>query len=138
MRIERPLLILIVGPYYSGTDGDPAKIAANLAALEAQALPVYERGHLALIGEWLALPIIRAAGGKAAGDAVFQAYQYPVGHRLLARCDALLRIPGASRGADQDVALAHTLGLPVFLSVEDIPRHSAAAHPSLVDRSSPV
>ena len=121
MRADRPLLILICGPYMSGTDGDPARIAANLAALEAMALPVYERGHLALVGEWLALPIIRAAGGKHHGDAVFQTYQYPVAHRLLSRCDAVLRIPGASRGADQDVARAREMGLPVFTSVEEIP-----------------
>ena len=121
MKADRPLLILICGPYLSGSDGDPARIAANLAALEAKALPVYERGHLALVGEWLALPIIRAAGGTQHGDSVFQAYQYPVAHRLLSRCDAVLRIPGASRGADMDVAHARELGLPVFTSIEDIP-----------------
>ncbi len=121
MRPDRPLLILICGPYLSGTDGDPVRIAANLAALEAMALPIYERGHLALVGEWLALPIIRAAGGDHHGDSAFQAYQYPVAHRLLSRCDAVLRIPGASRGADLDVAHAIELGLPVFTSIEDIP-----------------
>jgi hypothetical protein len=105
----------------SGTDGDPVRIAANLAALESMALPVYERGHLALVGEWLALPIIRAAGGVDHGDSVFQAYQYPVAHRLLSRCDAVLRLPGASRGADMDVAHARELGLPVFTSVDQIP-----------------
>lgn len=121
MKVDRPLLILICGPYLSGTDGDPVRIAANLAALEAMALPVYERGHLPLVGEWLAWPIIRAAGGVCYGGSVFQAYQYPVAHRLLSRCDAVLRIPGASRGADLDVAHARELGLPVFTSIEDIP-----------------
>ena len=62
-----------------------AKIAANQARLEAAALPIYERGHLPLLGEWLALPIIHAAGGREPGDAVFHAYQYPVAERLLAR-----------------------------------------------------
>ena len=68
---DRPLLVLIAGPYLSGTDGDPTKIAANRARLEAAALPIYERGHLPLLGEWLALPIIHAAGGREPGDAVF-------------------------------------------------------------------
>ena len=81
---DRPLLVLIAGPYLSGTDGDPTKIAANRARLEAAALPIYERGHLPLLGEWLALPIIHAAGGREPGDAVFRAYQYPVAERLLA------------------------------------------------------
>ena len=121
MNPNRPWLILIAGPYLSGTDGDPARIAANLARLEEFALPIYQRGHLALVGEWLALPVIRAAGGREPGDAVFDAYQYPLARRLLGRCDAVLRITGASRGADLDVARAHELGLPVYTRVEDIP-----------------
>jgi hypothetical protein len=60
----KPLLILIAGPYLSGTDGDPAKIAANRARLESFALPIYEQGHLPVVGEWMALPIIQAAGGR--------------------------------------------------------------------------
>ena len=123
---SKPLLVLIAGPYMSGTDGDPAKIAANRARLEAMALPVYERGHLPLIGEWLALPIIHAAGGREHGDSVFQAYQYPVAHRLLERCDAVLRLPGASRGADMDVARARALGLPVYANVDELPVRVAA------------
>lgn len=117
----RPLLVLIAGPYLSGTDGDPARIAANRAALESFALPVYQRGHLPLVGEWLVHPIVAAAGSQASGDAVFNAYQYPVAQRLLQRCDAVLRIPGASRGADMDVARAQALGLPVYHRVEDLP-----------------
>jgi len=120
----KPLLVLIAGPYMSGTDGDPEKIAVNRARLESMALPIYERGHLPLIGEWLALPIIHAAGGREHGDSVFEAYQYPVAHRLLERCDAVLRLPGASRGADMDVARARALGLPVYGSVDELPRRA--------------
>jgi hypothetical protein len=123
---DLPLLVLIAGPYLSGTDGD-ADIAANRARLEAAALPIYERGHLPLLGEWLALPIIHAAGGREPGDAVFHAYQYPVAERLLARCDAVLRLPGASRGADMDVARARARGLPVFHHVEELPPRQPAA-----------
>ena len=116
-----PLLVLIAGPYLSGTDGDLSKIAANRARLEAAALPIYQRGHLPLLGEWLALPIIHAAGGREPGDEVFNAYQYPVAERLLKRCDAVLRLPGASRGADMDVARAQALGLPVYHRVDELP-----------------
>ena len=35
----------------------------------------------------------------------------------LRRCDALLRLPGLSAGADEEVDLAHTLDIPVFTSV---------------------
>ena len=124
---DRPWLVMIAGPYMSGTGGDPAKIAANRARLEAMALPIYERGHLPLIGEWLALPIIHAAGGREHGDKVFEAYQYPVAHRLLERCDALLRLPGASRGADRDVERARSLGLPVVTNVDELPLRLTAA-----------
>lgn len=123
---DRALLVLIAGPYLSGTDGDPARIAANRARLEAAALPIYERGHLPLLGEWLALPIIHAAGGREPGDAVFHAYQYPVAERLLSRCDAVLRLPGASRGADLDVARARARGLPVVHCVDELPLRAQA------------
>lgn len=122
-----PLLVLIAGPYLSGTDGDPARIAENRARLEAAALPIYERGHLPMLGEWLALPIIHAAGGQTPGDAVFHAYQYPVAERLLLRCDAVLRLPGASRGADMDVARARARGLPVVHHVDELPLRTPAS-----------
>ncbi|KQP12142.1 hypothetical protein [Pseudorhodoferax sp. Leaf267] len=127
---SKSLLVLIAGPYMSGTGGDPDKIAANRARLESFALPIYARGHVPMVGEWVALPIIHAAGGREHGDAVFDAYQYPVAHRLLARCDAVLRIAGASRGADMDVARARALGLPVVFEVDALPlRADAPAQP---------
>ena len=83
-----------------------------------------------MVGEWLALPIIHAAGGKTPGDEVFSAYQYPVAHRLLERCDAVLRIPGDSRGADMDVARARALGIPVITDVRELPARPPAAAPA--------
>lgn len=35
-------------------------------------------------------------------------------------CDALLRLSGASPGADREVELAQTEGIPVFYSIEDM------------------
>jgi hypothetical protein len=121
---SKPLLVLIAGPYLSGTEGDPQKIARNRERLESYALPIYERGHLPMVGEWMALPIIHAAGGREADDEVFRSYQYPVAHRLLECCDAVLRIPGASRGADLDVSRAVQLGLPVYRAVSELPLRS--------------
>ena len=118
---DKPLMVLIAGPYMSGTGGDPDKIAANRARLESYALPIYRRGHLPMVGEWLALPIIHAAGGRQHGDRVFDEFQYPVAGRLLERCDAVLRIPGESRGADLDVARALELGLPIVQNVDELP-----------------
>jgi hypothetical protein len=33
----------------------------------------------------------------------------------------VLRLPGASTGADQDVAIAQERGLPVYFRLEDVP-----------------
>ena len=118
---QKPFVILIAGPYRSGTNDDPALIAANLQKLESYSLPIFRKGHIPLIGEWVALPIIREAGGKHIADAVHQQYLYPVASRLLERCDAVLRIAGESTGADQDVRLARERGLPVYHSIEEIP-----------------
>ncbi|GGB19195.1 DUF4406 domain-containing protein [Puia dinghuensis] len=115
------MLILIAGPYRGGTQDDPGLMQENLARLEAAALTVWELGHLPMIGEWLALPLMRLAGSRLPGDEVWESIQYPVAHHLLEKCDAVYRIEGASKGADQDVALAKQRGLPVYYRHEDIP-----------------
>ena len=117
----RPMLILIAGPYRSGTGDDPDLLAANLARLEAAAWPIFEAGHLPMIGEWVALPVLRGAGGTTVADEVANRIMYPTAHRLLQHCDAVLRLPGESTGADQDVAIARERGLAVYTKVEDIP-----------------
>lgn len=116
----RPQLILIAGPYRSGTNGDAALIAGNLHRLEEAALQVYRLGHMPMIGEWVALPLAVAAGSKAVGDAISETFLYPVANRLIRQCDAVYRIDGASQGADADVRLAEELGLPVYRSPDDI------------------
>jgi hypothetical protein len=69
----------------------------------------------------VALPIIREAGSKRVGDPRYRQYLYPVASRLLDRCDAVLRIPGESKGADQDVLIARQRGLPVSYKLEEVP-----------------
>ena len=117
------LLILIAGPYRSGTGNDPELIQKNMEKLEAHALPIFRKGHIPMIGEWVANPLIALAGSKAIGDEIFQEIQYPAAHRLLTKCDAVLRIEGASKGADQDVVLAKEMGLKVYYSLDEIPDH---------------
>jgi hypothetical protein len=117
---QSPRLILVAGPYRSGTGDDPVRLAHNLAVLETAALQLWQAGHLPVIGEWLALPLIRTAGGRHIADSIHQVFLYPVAERLLSRCDAVLRLPGESRGADQDVRLARERGLPVYFSLEEV------------------
>ncbi len=114
-------MILIAGPYRGGTNDDPKLIQENLEKLEAVALPLFRKGHLPVIGEWLALPLMHLAGSKNIGDSVWDEIQYPVAHRLLEKCDAVLRLEGASKGADNDVRIAQEKGLKIYYRLEDIP-----------------
>ena len=116
-----PLLILIAGPYRSGTGDDPGKLAENVRVMESYALPLFRAGHVPLVGEWLALPLVAAAGSKRVGDAAFNEIFHPIAERLLARCDAVLRVGGPSQGADLMVATAESRGLRVFHSLADVP-----------------
>lgn len=115
------MLILIAGPYRSGTGDDPQKMAANLRRLEEASWPLFKAGHVPMIGEWVALPVWQSAGGKTLGDELYDRIFYPAAERLLAICDAVLRLPGDSRGADNDVRLAQERGLAVYHRLEDVP-----------------
>ncbi|WP_235783619.1 DUF4406 domain-containing protein [Amycolatopsis orientalis] len=124
--MSKPLMILIAGPFRSGTGDDPELLARNLARLEEAAWPIFRSGHVPMIGEWVALPVLRGAGGKTVADPVAKDVMYPTADRLLHHCDAVLRLPGESTGADQDVAIALSRGLAVYHRVEDIPGYLAA------------
>jgi hypothetical protein len=125
----RSLLILIAGPYRSGTGDDPAKMAANLRLMDSYSLPVFRAGHIPLVGEWLALPLLERAGSRRPGDAAWEEIFHPVAERLLERCDGLLRIGGASQGADLMVKVAHERGLPVYQRLRDVPGCGSAREP---------
>lgn len=49
-------------------------------------------------------------------------YEFWIGIDLefVRRCDAVLRLPGESAGADKEEALARRLNIPVFYSVEEL------------------
>ena len=115
------MLILIAGPYRSGTGDDPAKMAENLKRLEAPSYALFRAGHVPMIGEWVALPVWNAAGGGEVGDDLYEEIFHPVAGRLLQLCDGVLRLPGASKGADNDVRIATERGIPVWYRLEDVP-----------------
>ena len=118
------MLILISGPYRSGTGDDAQLMRQNLNRLEAMALPLFRMGHIPMIGEWLALPLLQLAGSVKPGDEAYQEISYPVAHRLLLKCDAVLRIEGVSKGADEDVRIAKENGLKIYYSLSEIPQAS--------------
>jgi hypothetical protein len=114
-------MILVAGPYRSGTNDDPALIAKNVQAMTGTSLRLFRAGHLPVMGEWLALPLVEHAGSRGIGDAVFNEIFHPIARRLVAKCDACLRIGGPSAGADEMVSLARQHGKAVYFSIEEIP-----------------
>ena len=118
---NKPLMILIAGPYRSGTNDDPEKIQANVHLMESFALPIFRKGHIPVLGEWFALPLVALAGSKQIGDEAFNEIFHPIAELLLEKCDAVLRVGGASSGADLMVKTAQSLGLQAFYSLDEIP-----------------
>ncbi|WP_218021082.1 hypothetical protein [Nocardia crassostreae] len=118
---SRPLMILVAGPYRSGTGDDPHKLEANVRAMNRAALTLFRAGHLPVTGEALALPLLDTAGSTHPGDPLFEEIFHPIAERLLTRCDAVLRIGGPSAGADQMVAQARAAGKTVFTDIAEIP-----------------
>ena len=119
------LMILIAGPYRSGTNDDPKLIADNVRAMNVAALRVFRAGHIPMLGEWLALPLAETAGSQQIGDGAFTEIFHPVAEAIAERCDACLRIGGPSQGADNMVKIAERRGQKVFYRIEDIPGISA-------------
>ncbi len=114
-------MILVAGPYRSGTGDDAALIAANHRAIQRACLDLFRAGHLAVNGEDLALPLAELAGSTRVGDAAFDEIFHPIAERLLARCDAVLRVGGPSAGADRMVEIARTRGLAVYRRLGEVP-----------------
>lgn len=121
MPSPKPLMILVAGPYRSGTNDDPVLIAANVKAMTDTALEIYKKGHMPMLGEWFALPIIEAAGSKQIGDDIFNELFHPIAFRLIDHCDAILRIGGASKGADDMITAGREKGKIIFLNKEEVP-----------------
>jgi hypothetical protein len=85
---------------------------SNVAAMEEAAQALFRAGHVPVLGEWIAAPL-------SASERTFEDVFTPVLERLVERCDALLRLPGASSDADAVVSVARARGLRVFYSLAD-------------------
>jgi hypothetical protein len=119
--MSEPLMILVAGPYRSGTNDDPKLVRANVDAMTDTALQLFRLGHLPVLGEWFALPLIEHAGSRRIGDDIFNGIFHPISRDLVLRCDACLRIGGASNGADEMVSLARSSGKTIFFHLEEVP-----------------
>ena len=124
--MTKPMLILVAGPYRSGTGDDPDLMARNLGRLEEAAWPIFRSGHVP-DDRRMGRPARAPLGGCRRRDApLAERVLYPTAERLLQHCDAVLRLPGESTGADQDVAIAEQRGIPVYHRVEEIPGYAEA------------
>jgi hypothetical protein len=118
----KSMMILIAGPYRSGTNDDPALIKRNVEQMESYALPIFRAGHIPILGEWLALPLVALAGSRKIGDPAFDEVFHPIAVRLLEKCDGVLRVGGSSTGADEMVRVGRSLGLQIYNSLQEIPK----------------
>ena len=92
---------------------------ADVRASDEAAVSLFQAGHVPIMAEWLAFPLLavgRSAPrrGADAGDVL-----HPIAERLLDRCDAVLRLKGVSMEADYVVALARTRGMRVYFSLQE-------------------
>lgn len=115
-----PKMILVAGPYRSGTNDDPDLIQKNVDAMNEMALQLYQMGHLPVLGEWYALPLIETAGSKEMGDDIWNELFHPVAIRLISKCDMVMRIGGPSGGADQMVKIGKEKGKKIIYSISEI------------------
>jgi hypothetical protein len=120
-KSERAMMILVAGPYRSGTNDDPKLIEKNVETMESFALPIFRSGHIPILGEWLALPLVKLGGSRKIGDEVFNEVFHPIATRLLEKCDAVLRVGGPSSGADEMVRVGRSLGLAIYTDPAQIP-----------------
>ncbi|MGB0507052.1 MAG: hypothetical protein ACPGGK_12730 [Pikeienuella sp.] len=107
--------IIIAGPYTSGAQTEQDR-AENLSAMNRAAVAVFDKGHTPIIGVNMALPVIVEAGADRFDDLMM-----PISLALADRCDACLRVGGPSIGADQECERLRAKGLPVFLSIDEVP-----------------
>ncbi len=117
-KADSPLMILVAGPYRSGTNDDPILIQKNVDAMNEMAYTLYQLGHLPVLGEWFALPLIETAGSKEMGDDIWNELFHPVAIRLISKCDIVFRIGGPSKGADEMVRIGKEKGKRIIYQLD--------------------
>ena len=110
---NRPLLILVAGPYRSYTNDDFTKIAANYRRMNQAALDLFRRGHTPVTGEAIALPLIEFAASEQMGDVPWNEIFHPIGRRLIAHV-LPFSASKAARWAPMRWLSSRAAGKPVF------------------------
>ncbi|HEX6465053.1 MAG TPA: hypothetical protein VFZ98_11380 [Vicinamibacterales bacterium] len=111
----------------AATEGavQPAEVRMMLIAggdlylMEETAVEVYRAGHIPVLCEWFSSPLTSIGGPPQDPSAELSDVVHPIAERLLARCDAVLRVDGLAAGADLMVALARQRGIRVFQDLQE-------------------
>lgn len=107
------MIIGVAGPYSADTE---EKRKANFDAMNEAAAKLLEMGHIPLIGVNAALPVVKKANVEDKYKAVMD-----ISLAVIDKCEAILII-GESKGANMERDLAAGKGLPVYYSVEEVPK----------------
>ena len=92
---------------------------ADAMAMRTASAELFRAGHIPVMVEWLAAPLLALSGLDRADDQTSNEILHPLSERLLARCDAVLRVEGPSVAADAMVGLARARGLRVFFNLKE-------------------
>jgi phosphopantothenate synthetase len=107
------MLIVVAGPYSAETE---EKKAANLKAMNKAAAEVYKLGHTPVIGVNAALLVADELADLNRHEVINN-----ISFAVVERCDAILMI-GSSKGADTERDIIKAKGLPVYYSIDEIPK----------------
>ena len=107
------MLIAVAGPSSADT---PEQRQRNLKAMNEAAAGLMMRGHIPVIGVNAALPVVDCLGAEVNRYEAIMS----ISLALVDKCDAIVVI-GDSPGVKQELELVRSKGLPVYLSIEDVP-----------------
>ena len=107
------MIIAIAGPYSADTESERR---ANLAAMNDAAAMILELGHIPVIGVNAALPVVERSNIANKYEAIMK-----ISMAVINNCEAIL-MTGSSPGADMEKELILSKGLPVYYSINEIPK----------------
>lgn len=105
--------IAVAGPYSAHTQEQRER---NLEAMNKAAARLLEMGHIPLVGVNAALPVVQQAHIADNYKAIMD-----ISLALIDNCEAIL-VLGDSPGVQQEKDLLSGKGLPVYYSMDEIPR----------------
>lgn len=116
----RDVLVYVAGPISKGDLLDNVRRAheAGMSLLKAGLSAIVPHGSC--FWGHTVTPCGKGLAAELSPHGTTHADWLGVDLEIVRRCDAVLRLPGESKGADLEVGQALRLGLPVFFSVEEV------------------